>query len=55
MNAVTPLPEYHGCSLSEVHGRAALARIAVHGVLVVLTSTVGGPPANVARGIGRKT
>ena len=37
MKAVTLVPEHHGYSLTDAHGRAALARIAEHGVPVVLT------------------
>lgn len=37
MKAVTLVPEHHGDSLTDAHGRAALARMAEHGVPVVLT------------------
>lgn len=36
MKAVTLVPEHHGYALNDEHGRAALARIAEHGVPVVL-------------------
>jgi predicted TIM-barrel fold metal-dependent hydrolase len=37
MRVVTLMPEHHGYSLADEHGRAALARIARYGVPVLLT------------------